>query len=68
MISADTLRDETGEAIIVDGPSVPEWADMYCANRLDLFLGRISGYTTEYRFWALIQNNVPDLPAHHRYI
>ncbi|MCB9066567.1 MAG: T9SS type A sorting domain-containing protein [Calditrichae bacterium] len=59
VISADTLRDETGEAIIVDGPSVPEWADMYCANRLDLFLGRISGYTTEYRFLGFDSNNVP---------
>jgi hypothetical protein len=59
VIAADSLRDIAGELILVDGPSVPEWADMYCNGQLDLYLGRISGYITEYRLQGFDTHNIP---------
>jgi hypothetical protein len=57
--AADTLRDNSGVPIIVDGFSVPEWVDMDCDNDLDLLMGRLDGYITLYNHVGFSPTNIP---------
>ncbi|MGH1362246.1 MAG: FG-GAP-like repeat-containing protein [Calditrichia bacterium] len=55
----DSLKDDTGNIILVDGFSVPEWADIDCDNDKDMFLGRQSGYVSYYENIGLDGDGLP---------
>lgn len=59
VLAIDSLRDDTGSIILVDGFSVPEWADIDCDGDMDLFLGRQSGYVSFYENVGTDGNNLP---------
>lgn len=59
VIASDTLNDNTGSPIFVDGFSIPEWADIDCDADLDLFLGRQTGRVTLYEQIGLDSGNLP---------
>jgi hypothetical protein len=56
----DSLKDNTESPILVEGFSVPEWADINGDNNLDLFIGNIQdGSITYYRHIGFDVNNIP---------
>jgi hypothetical protein len=56
----DSLKDNTESPILVEGFSVPEWADINGDNNLDLFIGNIQdGSITYYRHIDFDVNNIP---------
>jgi len=56
----DTLKDNAERPILVEGFSVPEWADIDGDNNLDLFIGNIlDGSITFYRHIGFDVNNIP---------
>jgi len=59
VLAVDSLKDDTGTIILVDGFSVPEWADIDCDGDKDLFLGRQSGYVSFYENIGTDGNNLP---------
>ncbi|MGH1366736.1 MAG: FG-GAP-like repeat-containing protein [Calditrichia bacterium] len=59
VLTVDSLRDDTGAIILVDGYSVPEWADIDCDNDNDMFLGRMSGNVSFYENIGLDGNGLP---------
>ena len=44
----DSLRDEAGTAIFSDRQNIPQFVDIDCNGRLDLFVGRITGVILRY--------------------
>jgi len=59
-IAADTLKDNNGSPIFVQGFSVPEWTDIDCDQDLDLFSGNVlDGSITVYRHIGLDADQIP---------
>ncbi len=57
--AADSLKDNNGAIIVVDGFSIPEWADLDGDGNLELYLGRQTGATTQYTLTGFDANNAP---------
>lgn len=48
VLAADTLRDASGAPIFADRQNIPQVTDINCNDRLDLFIGRITGTLMRY--------------------
>ena len=59
IISADTLRDVTGQAIYADRQNIAQFADIDCNGKLDMMLGRVDGTITRYEMTGLDSNRAP---------
>lgn len=57
----DSLRDDAGRPIFADRQNIPDFHDLDCNGRLDLFLGRIDG--TVGRFEATGETDANALPT-----
>jgi len=53
IVSADTLRDVTGQAIYADRQNIAQFADIDCNGQLDMLLGRVDGTITRYELQNL---------------
>jgi len=53
VVTADTLRDVTGQAIYADRQNIAQFADIDCNGNLDLLLGRVDGTITRYELQSL---------------
>ena len=53
VITADTVRDITGQAIYADRQNIAQFADIDCDGQLDLLLGRVDGTITRYELQNL---------------
>ena len=60
VLAADSLRDDAGNLILTEVPSIPEMADIDCDGDLDLFLTTAAGLVVFYRNTA---PNGSDLPV-----
>ena len=58
-LAADTLRDASGKALFSDRQNIPYLVDIDCNDKLDLFIGRVTGTVMRYESAGLDENNIP---------
>jgi len=57
--AVDSLRDDAGNTIFAEVPTIPAWSDVDCDGDADLFLGRLSGQISHYLHSGLDQDSIP---------
>ncbi|MDH4069907.1 MAG: FG-GAP-like repeat-containing protein [Ignavibacteria bacterium] len=55
----DTLRDQAGDPVYVEIPTVPAWTDIDCDGNPDMFLGRLTGEIAYYSYAGLDGAGIP---------
>lgn len=58
-MAADSLRDVNGKAIFSDRQNIPYLTDIDCDDKIDLFLGRVTGTVMRYELAEFDADNVP---------
>ncbi|MFQ5569764.1 MAG: FG-GAP repeat domain-containing protein [Rhodothermales bacterium] len=56
---ADTLRDVEGNPLFADRQNIPSLTDIDCNDRLDLFIGRVTGIVLRYETAGTDANGIP---------
>ncbi|MGH7631253.1 MAG: FG-GAP repeat domain-containing protein [Gemmatimonadales bacterium] len=59
----DSVRDASGTAIFSDRQNIPQFVDIDCDHRLDLFIGRITGIILRYEADSAIAPGSPAPPV-----
>jgi hypothetical protein len=59
----DSVRDTDGRTIFADRQNIPQFVDIDCDQRLDLFIGRITGIILRYEADSVVPTGSTSLPA-----